>query len=37
MPTTPDHMKNAVTNDFSFWADHGTELAQRFNAWLAAN
>lgn len=37
MPTTPEHMANAVTNDFEFWADHGTELEERFNAWLAAN
>ena len=23
-------------NDAGFWADHGTELTERFNAWLAS-
>jgi len=37
MPTTPEHMKNAVVNNFEFWADNGDQLNERFNAWLAAN
>jgi len=35
MPTTPDAMKNALQNDFEFWADNQDELNERFNAWLA--
>lgn len=37
MPTAPENMKNALLNDFEFWADHDIELNERFNAWLAAN
>ena len=37
MPTNPANMTNAVVADSAFWADHGTELEQRFNSWLAAN
>ena len=37
MPTNPTNMKNAVIVDSAFWADHDTELEQRFNSWLAAN
>jgi putative spermidine/putrescine transport system substrate-binding protein len=35
MPTAEANMKNALVNDFEFWADHDTELSERFNAWLA--
>jgi len=35
MPTAPDNFKNALQNDFEFWADHQDELNERFNAWLA--
>jgi putative spermidine/putrescine transport system substrate-binding protein len=35
MPTAPANMKNAVQNNFEFWADHQDELNERFNAWLA--
>ena len=35
MPTSPDALKNALKNDFEFWADHDTELNERFNAWLS--
>ena len=35
MPTAAANMKNALVNDFEFWADHDTELSERFNAWLA--
>jgi len=35
MPTAEVNMKNALVNDFEFWADHDTELSERFNAWLA--
>lgn len=34
MPTSPDNLKNALVNNFEFWADHDTELNERFNAWL---
>lgn len=34
MPTAAANMKNALVNSFEFWADHGTELNERFNAWL---
>ncbi len=37
MPTAPANMKNALVNNFEFWADRDTELNERFNAWLAAN
>lgn len=35
LPTAPEHMKNALVNDFEFWADRDVELNERFNAWLA--
>ncbi|MHA1600494.1 MAG: ABC transporter substrate-binding protein [Alphaproteobacteria bacterium] len=35
MPTAPKNFKNALQNDFEFWADHADELNERFNAWLA--
>jgi putative spermidine/putrescine transport system substrate-binding protein len=35
MPTAPDNFKNALQNDFLFWADNADELKERFNAWLA--
>ena len=35
MPTSEAALKNALVNDFEFWADHGEELNERFNAWLA--
>ncbi len=35
MPTAPANFKNAVQNNFEFWADHIDELNERFNAWLA--
>ena len=28
-------MKTAWVLDTQFWADHGDELKERFNAWLA--
>jgi len=37
MPTAEANLGNALVNDFEFWADRGTELEERFNAWLAAN
>ena len=30
-------MKTAVMDDPEWWADHDAEMAERFNAWLAAN
>jgi len=35
MPTAPANFKNALQNDFEFWADHQDELNERFAAWLA--
>jgi len=35
MPTSPKNMKNSLTSNFGFWADNGTTLNERFNAWLA--
>ncbi|WP_372886475.1 ABC transporter substrate-binding protein [Shimia sp.] len=35
MPTAADNLKNALVNDFEFWADNQDELNERFNAWLA--
>ena len=35
MPTAPDNLKNAVQNDFLWWADNQDALNERFNAWLA--
>ena len=37
MPTAPANLKNAVQNDFNFWADNADQLNERFNAWLASN
>jgi putative spermidine/putrescine transport system substrate-binding protein len=35
LPTAPDNLKTAFNVDPHFWADHGDELKERFNAWLA--
>ena len=35
MPTSEANLKNALVNNFEFWADHDTNLNERFNAWLA--
>jgi putative spermidine/putrescine transport system substrate-binding protein len=35
MPTYAANFKNAVQNDFVFWADKQDELTKQFNAWLA--
>lgn len=35
MPTAEANFKNALQNDFEFWADRQDELNNRFNAWLA--
>jgi putative spermidine/putrescine transport system substrate-binding protein len=35
MPTAPENFKNALQNDFEFWADNQDQLNERFNAWLA--
>ncbi|MDM7255853.1 MAG: ABC transporter substrate-binding protein [Paracoccus sp. (in: a-proteobacteria)] len=34
LPTTPANMGNALAYGTDFWADHDTELTERFNAWL---
>ncbi len=35
MPTAPANFKNALQNDFEWWADNQDELNERFNNWLA--
>jgi putative spermidine/putrescine transport system substrate-binding protein len=35
LPTAEANFKNAVQNDFIFWADKAEELGKQFNAWLA--
>lgn len=37
MPTNEEAMKTAVMDDPEFWADHDSELTERFNSWLAGN
>ena len=37
MPTAAANFKNALQNDFEFWADNADQLNERFNAWLANN
>ncbi|NWB88205.1 MULTISPECIES: ABC transporter substrate-binding protein [Pseudomonas] len=33
--TAPDNLAQAMPMDNGFWVDHGEELEQRFNAWVA--
>jgi putative spermidine/putrescine transport system substrate-binding protein len=35
LPTAPDNFRNALQNDFEFWADNNDELNERFATWLA--
>ncbi len=35
MPTAPANFKNALQNNWQFWADNQDELNERFNTWLA--
>ena len=35
LPTSPVNMKNALASSLEFWADHDSELNERFNAWLS--
>jgi putative spermidine/putrescine transport system substrate-binding protein len=35
MPTAEGNFKNAVQNDFVFWAERAEDLGKQFNAWLA--
>jgi putative spermidine/putrescine transport system substrate-binding protein len=35
MPTTPENFKNALQNNFEFWADNQDQLNERFNAWMS--
>lgn len=35
MPTSPQNFFNPIKKDPIWWADHGDEMRQRFNAWLA--
>lgn len=37
LPTAPQNMVGALTTDVEFWADHDSELTERFNTWMAAN
>lgn len=34
LPTSPENMGHALAYGTDFWADHDTELTERFNAWL---
>ncbi|MDZ7747590.1 MAG: ABC transporter substrate-binding protein [Halofilum sp. (in: g-proteobacteria)] len=35
MPTAPGNFRNALQNDFLWWAENQEEMDERFNAWLA--
>lgn len=35
LPTYPEYMTDALVTGVEFWADHDTELSERFNAWLS--
>lgn len=35
MPTYPENFKNALANNFEWWADHQDEMIKRFSAWMA--
>lgn len=35
MPTDATNLEHQVAMNASFWADHGEQLEQRFNAWAA--
>lgn len=35
LPNAPQNSKNAFVLSPQFWADHGQELTERFNKWLA--
>ncbi len=35
LPSAPQNLTTAFGPDPQFWADHGEELRERFNAWLA--
>ncbi|TRX74036.1 ABC transporter substrate-binding protein [Pseudomonas mangiferae] len=35
VPTSPDNLAVGLAMDDEFWADHGEELEERFNAWAA--
>jgi len=35
MPTAAANFRNALQNDYLFWADNQDELNERFNTWLA--
>ncbi len=35
MPTDPNNAKTTLLLNFLFWADHVTEMRERFQAWLA--
>lgn len=34
MPTYPANMTHALRTDWQWWADHGDDMNERFNAWL---
>jgi putative spermidine/putrescine transport system substrate-binding protein len=37
LPTSSENLTNALGSSYEFWADHDTQLNERFNAWIAAN
>ncbi len=36
MPTNPEHLKEAIPKNVTFWSNYGPQLNQRFSAWLAS-
>jgi putative spermidine/putrescine transport system substrate-binding protein len=35
LPSAPQNMKSALSQDYFFWGDRGDDLRRRFNTWLA--
>lgn len=34
LPTAAQNMENSLQSSWEFWADHGAEISERFNAWI---
>ena len=34
LPSTPEHLKAGVDLDWKYWAENGTRLSEKFEAWL---
>ncbi len=35
MPVSPERLERSVFTDWTWWADYGDEVSERFGAWLA--